>query len=981
MPSHFVRAALRIILFQLGLLLSQSGWAAIGSTATPSTVSNTFSGTITLQVTGLPVGGSVVVQKYLDLNTNGVVDAGDLLVQQFTMTDGQAGMVIGGVTNINVPGDTDTTPGQITATFNFQNGDFTQNTIGQYLYVLSSPTGSFKALTNLFTVTSTVYGQSFNGSVVNNGTNVPNAVVVLLAPRSGQLGNPVASVVANNSGNYTIQAAPGTYAFLVFKSNCLFNFKATPVPTLASGVNVTTNLTLINATATITGNLVDATNNSIGLPGIFVSANSTNEQISMGFTDTNGNFTIGVAPGSCSVNGAGSFGLIVHGYAELNNNTNVNSGASVTMVATKATALFYGSVKDASGNPVAGIAVQAHDQNNGIYDSDGYSSTNGNYVTVAVGGLGAGDPWSVGVDGSYPNYVFSSPGLDQNGGTNISVGQAALANIGALPATNFITGNVQESGTNIVGVTVSGYATVGGLTYNLNNVDTDSNGNYSLTAGNATWSIFVSCQGGSDTLDSILGPGNYQCPNNINVDITNDNGSANFNVLPGGGGGGGSATLFGNVTDTSGNNVVGVGVYASDGNGDNSSTTTDTNGGYGFNADNGNWDVSLSCSGLNSQGFACVSDQIVTIYMDSVQANFTVQFGGSSTPLGIMTSSLPDALVGTSYNQQLAASGGQTPYAWSLDSSSLALPPGVSLSTNGVISGQLVTADIAINYFLVDVTDNLGNTAQQSLSLTIYSALTISSNALPNGTAGVPYSAQILVSGGDPYSQGYYQEYFSGSFPPGLTTTDVITNSGEAFVLSGTPTNSGTFSFTIGAMDALGNFVQNNFSVTIGSSALLITTPASLADATAGVAYTNQLQASNGTPPYTWTIANGSQQPPSALTLSSAGLISGVPATSGKHSFTVKVTDSDAITTSRAFTLAINPKPSLSAAVKLSGARFQFLLSGATNQNYTVQVSTNLSSDDWTLLLLTNSAATNSFIVTDPNATNKERFYRILIGP
>ena len=60
-------------------------------------------------------GGSVVVQKYLDANANGVVDTGDWLVQQFNLTDGQAGMVIDGVTNFNVPGDTDTVSGQITA--------------------------------------------------------------------------------------------------------------------------------------------------------------------------------------------------------------------------------------------------------------------------------------------------------------------------------------------------------------------------------------------------------------------------------------------------------------------------------------------------------------------------------------------------------------------------------------------------------------------------------------------------------------------------------------------------------------------------------------------------------------------------------------------------------------------------------------------------------------------------------------------------
>jgi hypothetical protein len=56
-------------------------------------------------------------------------------------------------------------------------------------------------------------------------------------------------------------------------------------------------------------------------------------------------------------------------------------------------------------------------------------------------------------------------------------------------------------------------------------------------------------------------------------------------------------------------------------------------------------------------------------------------------------------------------------------------------------------------------------------------------------------------------------------------------------------------------------------------------------------------------------------------------------------------------------------------------------LIGASNQNYTLQLSTNLISTNWTSLFITNSTTTNVFNLTDPNATNKQRFYRVLIGP
>ena len=104
----------------------ESTAAAVVFSVTPSAVSNTYNGTITLQVTGLTNGETVVVQKFLDANANGVIDASDWLVQQFSLTDGQAGMSIGGIVNSNVPGDTDSTGGQITAQLSFQNGDFMQ---------------------------------------------------------------------------------------------------------------------------------------------------------------------------------------------------------------------------------------------------------------------------------------------------------------------------------------------------------------------------------------------------------------------------------------------------------------------------------------------------------------------------------------------------------------------------------------------------------------------------------------------------------------------------------------------------------------------------------------------------------------------------------------------------------------------------------------------------------------------------------------
>ena len=57
--------------------------------------------------------------------------------------------------------------------------------------------------------------------------------------------------------------------------------------------------------------------------------------------------------------------------------------------------------------------------------------------------------------------------------------------------------------------------------------------------------------------------------------------------------------------------------------------------------------------------------------------------------LVVTTTSLPNGTNGVAYNQTLAAFGGQTPFSWT--TSSGALPPGLTLATNGVISGTPTT--------------------------------------------------------------------------------------------------------------------------------------------------------------------------------------------------------------------------------------------------------------------------------------------------
>jgi hypothetical protein len=89
--------------------------------------------------------------------------------------------------------------------------------------------------------------------------------------------------------------------------------------------------------------------------------------------------------------------------------------------------------------------------------------------------------------------------------------------------------------------------------------------------------------------------------------------------------------------------------------------------------------------------------------------------GGSGTSSPIVTSvSLPNPALTVPYSQALAASGGSTPYVWSVSG---ALPDGLSLSTSGLLSGLPEAPGTWT--FTVTVTDANMQTASQQLALTV----------------------------------------------------------------------------------------------------------------------------------------------------------------------------------------------------------------------------------------------------------------------
>ena len=182
--------------------------------------------------------------------------------------------------------------------------------------------------------------------------------------------------------------------------------------------------------------------------------------------------------------------------------------------------------------------------------------------------------------------------------------------------------------------------------------------------------------------------------------------------------------------------------------------------------------------------------------------------GYNPQPLEITSpSSLPSAEIGMAYTSTLVATGGATPYTWSVLSG--ALPGGLKLSSAGVLSGTPTETGQFI--FIAKITDATAQTATAPLQITVAPAsLMITTAALPNGEVGVAYSATLAATGGTlPYSW----LLTSGTLPMGLfldastgaisgTPTQMVTNSPLTFKVtdstsSTAQTKSSTLTLTV----------------------------------------------------------------------------------------------------------------------------------------------------------------------------------------
>ena len=415
----------------------------------------------------------------------------------------------------------------------------------------------------------------------------------------------------------------------------------------------------------------------------------------------------------------------------------------------------------------------------GDHQSNLFITDTGNLRVRKITGLVTIPPTTISASGGTPqsaviNTPFQSPlsatVTDASG--NAVGGVTVSFTAPAAGASGSFAGGVSTATTNAAGVATS-------VAFTANNVA----GSYTVTA----------------TVSGVAAPATFSLTNNPGppVSISATGGapqSAPINSPF-------ASPLAAKVTDAGANPVPGINV----------TFTAPANGASGsFTGATATATVATNAQGIaTSPAFTANSTPgtyNVTAAVAGVQGSANFSLTNLPAPLTITTTSLPSSQLGVAYSQTLAATGGTTPFTWSIVSGTL--PAGLTLNAStGVISGTPTTPQTA--NFTVKVTDSETPAVSQTASLSIlvsgnlatlqvlpqpntvgfgasvqFFAQDASGNAIP-----VTWSVSPANGGGTISATGLYQASASGSASTTIkvtatAVTDATKSNSVSFMLA-----------------------------------------------------------------------------------------------------------------------------------------------------------------------------------------------------
>jgi putative Ig domain-containing protein len=341
-------------------------------------------------------------------------------------------------------------------------------------------------------------------------------------------------------------------------------------------------------------------------------------------------------------------------------------------------------------------------------------------------------------------------------------------------------------------------------------------------------------------------------------------------------------------------------------------------------------------------GNAVDMQNLVLNNVTPVSVSHSSNTGTASPPatLTILSVTLPDGVVGVSYNTQVNIFGGVGARTASISLGSL--PAGLSLDpAAAIISGTpSASGSFAFTFQAADSSTPPVVTSQ-NLVIRIAAPLLITTPSLSDAVVGTPYSLTLNSSGG---LGNTTWSVVSGTLPSGISLN-------SAGVLSGTPNTVSTAGtpVTIQAQDSgsPAQFITIGGSIHVAPVLSIATQPGALPDAIVGQAYNFTYQSSGGLSPVIWTVASGTL--PAGLLLNSTGVISGAPTVANPAGslFTIQLQDSSnptKQTASLAFSIRVGTPLTISTANGALPGGIQGLV-----YNFSLQGNGGIGTLTWTL--------------------------------
>lgn len=271
----------------------------------------------------------------------------------------------------------------------------------------------------------------------------------------------------------------------------------------------------------------------------------------------------------------------------------------------------------------------------------------------------------------------------------------------------------------------------------------------------------------------------------------------------------------------------------------------------------------------------------------------------------------PGGLVGTSYSVQLVAHGSCEPYV-SFRVVGGALPPGLSLSSRGLISGTPTTSgrwSFRLRAQDLSAADGgpdwctSSDQADGDFVIGVHPGIVVTTESAAAGTIGTVYNLTLsaqMVSGPNQLSppSGCAPGAPVTSFCP-LTWSIVqgrlparLSLNPVSGLIWGTPNVEDSSSFVVRAALDDGRAATKSLTITVRRP-LSIQAPKQFAPTRSevGVPFAAKLAASGGTSTYSWSLGTGTL--PSGLSLTDDGRIAGTPRTAGRFRATIHVTDGE----------------------------------------------------------------------------------------